>query len=265
MKKKLKIVTVVTNKNADGLIHLLKPSCAFFNLNLTVLEIKPKNYHNHKCKDLILYKYLSSKGDDEIIFFTDGYDTMFLCPEEEILAKYDITGKEILFSAEINCWPDIKLAVKYPETKSLFKYLCSGGFIGKAGYIKKKIEEKLETDSIQKYPYSNQIYWTEQFLRDQANIALDTHCQIFLPLSSEIDMFFLQKSEGEENFNQYLEQKVKWFNNHFSFKQKRIYIKDTKTLPCHVHTNGLSKLIAKEIADTLNFKARYTNDLIANN
>jgi hypothetical protein len=254
LKNELKIITVVTNKNEDGLIHLLMPSSSFFNLNLTILEIQPENYHNHRCKDSILYEYLKTVANEEMIFFTDGYDAMFVCPEKEILTKYYKTGKEIIFSAEINCWPDINLADRYPKTESPFKYLCSGGYIGKAGYIKKKIEEKLETESIQKYPFSNQVYWTEQFLRDQENIGLDSECQIFLALSSEIDMLFIKQPENEENFNKYLEQKVNWFNKHFSFKKNRVYNKMTKAFPCHVHTNGLSKLIAKEIADTLNFK-----------
>lgn len=65
-------------------------------------------------------------------------------------------ARKFVFSAEINCWTDKRLAAKYPETKSPSKCLCSGGFIGKAGYIKKKIEEKLGTESIQKDPFSNQ-------------------------------------------------------------------------------------------------------------
>ena len=249
----MKILTVVTDTNADGLIQFLKPSCSVFNLNLTVLKVKPENYRNHKRKDIELYEYLKTVKDDEIIFFTDGYDTMFLCAEEEILEKYHNVENKIIFSAEINCWPDSKLAAKYPKTISPFKYLCSGGFIGKAGYIRMKIEEQLETPSIKEYAFSNQIYWTEHFLRDQKNIRLDTECQIFLALSSEIDMLYIKKAENEENFNKYLKQKVNWFNKYFTFKKNRIYIKGTKTMPCHIHTNGLSKLIAKEIAETLNF------------
>lgn len=108
----------------------------------------------------------------------------------------------------------------------------------------------METKATQKYPFSNQVYWTEQFLRNQQNMALDTQCQIFTAMSSEIDLLFINLPKNEANFNEYLERKVNWFNKNFSFKHNRIFNKITRTLPCHIHTNGPSKLIAKGIADS---------------
>lgn len=68
----------------------------------------------------MLHKYISSNNSDEIILFTNGYDTMFLCSGEEILLKYHKTNKKVLFSAEVNCWPDSSLANNYPEVPSPF-------------------------------------------------------------------------------------------------------------------------------------------------
>jgi hypothetical protein len=249
----MKVLTVVSDPNDQGLLTLLIPSSSTFDLDLIVLITDQSNYRNHRYKDQALYRYLENVEDDEIILFTDGYDAMFVAGAEEILRKYHKTGKELLFSAERNCWPETSLAKKYPEEQSPFKYLCSGGFIGKAGYIKNRIAEKLETNSIIKYAFSNQIYWAEQFLRNQSEIGLDTRCEIFTTLSSELDFSVFKKSDDRVSVDDYNESKTKWFNANFSFKNGRIHVTQTGSTPCHIHVNGPSKFLARDIARNFDF------------
>jgi hypothetical protein len=249
----MKVLTVVSDPNDQGLVTFLKPSSLAFNLDLIILTTDQQRYRNHRYKDHILLQYLENVSDDEIIFFTDGYDAMFIGGEKEILCKYYKTGKTLLFSAEQNCWPDPSLSEKYPSQQSPFKYLCSGGFIGNAGYIKGKIAEKLETDSILKYSFSNQIYWSEQFLRNQPEIGLDTGCEIFTTLSSELDFSFLKTPGDHLSVDNYKDSKEKWFNANFSFKNFRMHVVQTASTPCHIHVNGPGKFLAQKIADNFKF------------
>ena len=250
------ILTVVTDQNNKGLNSFLKPSTDRFNLNLTILIANQDSYKSHRRKDAILHNYLQEIDDEEIILFTDGYDAMFLSGEDEILTKFFKTQKELLFSAEVNCWPDESLSAEYPMEMSQFKYLCSGGFIGKAGFVKRKIEENLETISTRRYAFSNQIYWTEMFLRNTAQIGLDTKCEVFATLSSKEDIEFLtqlkSQRKGKEHVNNYMKLKVDWFNNTFYIKDRRLCVLPTNdTKPCHVHANGFSKVLLDEIARNL--------------
>ena len=87
-------------------------------------------------------------------------------------------------------------------------------------------------------------------------MALDTQCQFFTAMSSEIDILFINLHKNEANLSEYLDRKVNWFNENFSFKHNRIFNKITHTLPCHIHTSGPSKLIAKEIVDSTIFKSK---------
>lgn len=56
---------------------------------------------------------------------------MFLGSTEDIVNKFkSFPNTRVLFSAEQFCWPDAKLAGKYPKTEGVNPYLNSGGFIG---------------------------------------------------------------------------------------------------------------------------------------
>ena len=43
---------------------------------------------------------------------------------------------DVIFSAEALIWPDKKLANLFPSSNTIYKYLNSGGFIGKIKDIK---------------------------------------------------------------------------------------------------------------------------------
>jgi|GEM_PF-1657282 len=277
----VKIVTLITDIYNYGFNNILKPSVHQHKLDLVVLTTD--GYKGHRDKDMLLYRYIEQLAYDDIVIFTDGYDTMFLSGVEEILMKYSRFGKDLLFSAETTCWPDADLLSAYPETTSPFRYLNSGGFIGKAGFIKSCLDEHLETDSIAKYPWSNQIYWTERYLKNKDKIALDTGCEIFCTLASVVDMEigiqYLKKEKevdvssngeafdrlkvngssdvevdirvGELRLAEYTAQKIKWFRENFYFRNERAFVIPTQSRPCHLHFNGGSKVLLKEVQDNL--------------
>ncbi len=277
----MKILTVITDDQLHGYKNVLLPSAVSNNLDLKALSIT--KYDDHRSKDRTLAQYLESVSDDEIIFFTDGYDTMFLGPEQEILQKYYKTGKKLLFSAEIVCWPQVDLADSFPPSGTPFRYLNSGGYIGEAGYIRKKITDNFQSPSTLKYFWSNQIYWTEIFLRNMNEIGVDTTNEIFCTLASEHDIkigkefldqveilsqdkrfkdfqaiadFFNKNSSQAMSFDtqSYLRCKREWFDENFSITGNRIIVKNTGSRPCHVHFNGHSKVLTSDVMEHVNFR-----------
>jgi hypothetical protein len=84
---------------------------------------------------------------------------------------------------------------KYPDinSKTAYKYLNCGGFIGFA----KDIKELLEDNDIDldKFPGSNQYLWTQRYFKNTDKITLDTNCEIFCVFFTEIgkNIFLKQK------------------------------------------------------------------------
>jgi len=60
-----------------------------------------------------------------------SYDVIFASGPEELLFKFSRLGHRVVFSAEGFCWPDQRLASKYPEVQSGKRYLNSGGESGR--------------------------------------------------------------------------------------------------------------------------------------
>lgn len=189
----MKIVTVVSDENNYGL-HLLKLSCAVHALALDIVVSQNKDFTSMRLKDDVLRAYLSDKDDEEIVLFTDGYDAVFMSREEEILQKFKRTKRDLLFSAETNCWPDPTLAAKHPVASTPYRYLNSGGFIGKIGVIKEFMDDN--TFDTNQFKNSNQHLWMNRFLNHSDRIGLDTTCEIFCTFSPEIGAEHLTSDYG---------------------------------------------------------------------
>lgn len=56
-----------------------------------------------------------------------SYDVVLAASPDELLAKFSRLGHRVVFSAEGFCWPDQRLASKYPQVHSGKRYLNSGG------------------------------------------------------------------------------------------------------------------------------------------
>jgi hypothetical protein len=246
----MKVVTLVTNSNHPVYANCLKATADFHDLDLVTFT--PQRYSGHRLKDETLYQYLKTLHDEEIVFYTDGYDTFFVSGEDEILSKFFKTGKNLLFSAEFTCMPDARLALKYPSVKSPFKYLNSGGFIGKAWYIRRRLEDNLETESTTKFKWSNQVYWAEQYLKNPSEIGLDVGCDIFGTFASDADVGIVEIIRSKEfDRIKYNEAKLKWFEETFRIENGRIFVIPTRSKPCHLHFPGPTSVLLTEVASRL--------------
>jgi len=242
----MKIITVINNVQ-DLNFNLLKLSCFVNGLELVTL-VANNDFRSRRVKDYLLLEYLSDKSIDEneIIFFTDGTDTLFAADEKEILSKYYTFNKRIVFSAELGCWPDTNLANQYPENNETtpYKYLNSGGFIG----VAKDIRELLEDNNfdLDKFPGSNQYLWAQRYFKNTDKIALDTHGKIFCVFFTEIAEEYFPGIGIKYDYSEYYDYKKEWFNANFSINGNRLKNNLTQTLPCHLHFNGYAKFLIDE-------------------
>jgi procollagen-lysine,2-oxoglutarate 5-dioxygenase len=197
-KDNLIIISVATDVNNKGLQYFIN-SLKKYNIQYKILGLNTKwNGGDMKTtgggqKINLLKKELKQwdieKLKSTLLLFSDSYDAINLSNEEEIIEKYNnISKNKILFSVEKYCWPDASLNQYYPETKSKYKYLNSGGFIGNAYEILKLIKMDINDND------DDQLYFTKIFLFDNKNIKLDYNCEIFQTLNGSISDIYIYKN-----------------------------------------------------------------------
>jgi GR25 family glycosyltransferase involved in LPS biosynthesis len=128
-------------------------------------------------KITLLRKAIDTLPDNDIIIFSDGYDSFLVNSSEvqqQIIARYLGFGSDIVFSGEKTCWPDRSLAVQY-DTEGDYPFLNSGGFVGSVGGVKHLI------DSIGDYAESDddQLLYTKEYLSKNHDIKIDVEGYIF--------------------------------------------------------------------------------------
>ena len=265
----MKIITCISDTKNKGYQEFLVTSCNYYNLDLITLEHQDYWLSNRN-KDQYLLEYLNGIPGDEIVMFTDGYDTMLLCSEDEIIDKYREFGRALVFTAEKNCWPDKSLSRLYPPSPTQFRFLNCGGFIGKAGLIRKLIEKYNKSPyhyglirkkwwSLQKslfgkdmdpdhiFSYSNQYYWTHIFFRNKDLIALDYYTNIFLELTTMMKDFpaTVKVDDNEIMQTEIYHKEIERLTHECQIEGNRILNTLTGTKPCQMHFNGqVVKLIA---------------------
>lgn len=256
----MKIITCITNPNQVGYVHALKASCEFYGLELATLIID--KYESHRQKTRRLYQYLQTIDPNELIFFTDGYDVIFVGGEQEIVQKYNrLSPKgQILMSADRFCVPDPTMAKYFKTSNHGYNYICSGGFIGKVSVIIDvidKIGEQMKSDNSDKnkeFGWCDQYEWTQAIINNKIDVILDHNCEIFLALNSPQSVNNLYSflnievplQEGEDLYQrQSIVDSIKNVLEEVEITESsRVFNKVTKTYPIQIHFNNkINKLI----------------------
>jgi hypothetical protein len=187
----VRAVTVATDLDSTLLTGMLVPSCAAVGLTLDLLRPEGESFQLAD-KRPILADYLSRLPDpNELVVFTDAYDTLFLRGPSFIERAYSRFSQPVVFSAERTSWPLgvegfalYDRAPRYP-----YPYLNSGGFIGPAGDLldlcvkypeppsdRFAMLEQLRAhgyDTDERYGFSDQYHWTLVYLLERDLIGLD--------------------------------------------------------------------------------------------
>jgi hypothetical protein len=262
----MKVVTCLSDVTEHGYRNFLKASCRYHEIELVTLQHRGP-WISHRIKDHLLRLYARRLPPEEIILFTDGYDSMLVCGEAEVLAKYSRFAAPLVFTAEKTCWPCPDLADAFPSSGTPFRYLNSGGFIGQAGVLVDVLNRyasgppsgslahcgiDMESPSGAKaldarYAWSNQYYWTLIYLHHRDLVTLDHGAAIFLEVAPDAAMLESQRAEfvaapKAAALYRSVEKRVQ---EGYVIEDGRVRCKETGSTPCQVHFNGL---VAKRLA-----------------
>ena len=220
MPDKLKVVTIATDTENEFLTDYLIPSCAAHNIKLVILKPHSTSaWKGFSSKKTTISRYLQKvANEDELILFTDAYDTLINRDEDYILEVWHKQKKDILFSGETNCWPMgvIGFALYGQHQPSTFPYLNSGGYLGRVSsllnMIKKysgapvtafpllKILQSHGHNVYDQYWWSDQFYWTLVYLLEREKIGIDHDGAVFEflgPIINDMDIKAIVKQEQE--------------------------------------------------------------------
>ncbi len=253
----MKVVTVNSDLANRVFNDFLKASCEFYKMDAIVLEYDDVFFSN-RIKDLLLNSYLGDVSDDEIIFFTDATDAVFVTNEQEILKKFKQFNAPLVFSAEINCWPDKALEVNYPAPSSVhFRYLNCGGFIANVGYLKYLYQKypAFENPENMKFIWSNQYYWNTVYKLESNDIKIDHNCEIFYNTSIPIvdRDTHIQELKDPGTVNKIVHEEKRRLDKEITFTNGRIKSNITNSFPCHIHFPGI---VSKKLVNS-----GYFNDI----
>lgn len=179
--------------------------------------------------------------DEDIICFIDAYDVLINQPGTVLLDKFKEEKKDLIFGAEMNCYPsnyhpyftnlynDLKTM---NQTKFVSKhlYLNSGGYIG------------------YKHAIHSCLYWkTEPEIHRICSVGGDQSYFIEYYLANALTKNIGLDHEGKMFLNMHL---ISW--NDIEFSHGHVKNKVLMQIPCMIHFNGGTWQTSKEETKTNN-------------
>lgn len=203
----MRIVTVASHLEVEGLENLVHSLQKFrHDFDIIVTE-----WRGFGTKIIEVYQYFKQNPDVQEVIFVDAYDVLFLSDAKEIEEKIK-DKRKMLMSVEKACYPKSELAVKYPETKSEWKYINSGTY-----YAPREVFMKIVENNYPQFSDDDQLYMTLEFLKNPNDFVLDYDCEVFQCYS------FIAEDDYE-------------------YKDNRVYNKKTNSIPSIIHGNGRTDL-----------------------
>jgi len=208
---KLHLVTVATH--SEGYLPVLDQQVKERGLELKKLGWG-KEYTGHFMKDMEMMEFLEKDAKSgELVVFIDGFDSLMLSDQDEMVKKFNNTGAKLLLSVEnIGILSFIHAAV-FERVQG--KYINSGLYMGERDFMLKFLKDMYASDDFNRQ--SNQKTWCNHLHKLQIEDKFDG---IILDKDSDV---FLNHSFTTSNWPQ--------------IKDKRIVLKDKHT-PCLIQGNG---------------------------
>lgn len=169
----------------------------------------------HKKTDGYLKFAKEHQSDFSHMMFVDAYDVIFAAGWDEIMEKFKKFEVPIVIGSECYCWPDLKLASKYPSTTHRCKYLNAGFWMAESRWAMWFLEECVRRRSPGQ---DDQSLMVDIFLDQTITkpmMRLDTACSLLFCCNMN-SLDFLEMKDG------------------------RPTCKDTGEKPCLFHGNGAS-------------------------
>lgn len=172
----MKVVTIATDHNHH--LERLLVSARHFGIDIIQLG-KGREYKSHNDKTRWLLEYFEGLDDDDIVLYTDGYDSVFLSDlkyiEREFLAMNHpfVMGTEQNFNCDASPLAKLDFYLSYPKGKKPYRFLNAGGYIGRVGYVRDMLL-RVEKDGENDQDMLNQYY-----SKNHGTIKLDHDQKIF--------------------------------------------------------------------------------------
>ncbi|WP_306029431.1 glycosyltransferase domain-containing protein [Stappia sp. MMSF_3263] len=139
-------------------------------------------YPGHLAAMQVLRAHLSGLPGDEIVVYTDGYDVALIRDPAELVARYRAFASPIVISTEPGfTWKlpgRFAASRRYPKgtgRSGMYRYLNSGGYIGKAGALATMLAGLDYASGID----CDQTLLNKWFLENPGRVALDYDQEIF--------------------------------------------------------------------------------------
>jgi len=148
--KKLRVITF-SDKDLDFENKLLQ-SCKKNDLELIVLTYH-KQWASNAIKIKLFFDYLKTVQAEQMLLITDAFDVLINASEGDIINVFSTFEKDIIFGAEANFYfrnHRIKknYQATYPESETIYKYLNSGTFMGKAVHLQMLLDDIISKNEI---------------------------------------------------------------------------------------------------------------------
>jgi hypothetical protein len=204
-------VCTVANYRHPNLEKLIQ-SCKKHRIELEVLGMGLPWFGNGT-KFAHVRSYLNTLQDDEILLFVDAFDVLIVADKDTIRRKFLSMKVPFLLALEKGWWPEWEYENRFPPTKSSFKLLNTGTYIGYVGYLKRWL------DAINPDPKECDQLQTVRHWRKPENMHwynFDSTCEIFLPLYGVCNKDIKLDRDGV------------------------LHLLETNSTPCMIHANGSS-------------------------
>jgi hypothetical protein len=148
--KKLRVITF-SDKDL-GFENKLLQSCKKNDLELIVLTYH-KQWASNAIKIKLFFDYLKTVQAEQMLLITDAFDVLINASEGDIINVFSTFETDIIFGAEANFYfrnHRIKknYQAKYPESETIYKYLNSGTFMGKAVHLQMLLDDIISKNEI---------------------------------------------------------------------------------------------------------------------
>ncbi len=143
---------------------------------------KPWPRHFGQAGVIDALEYLKGRSEN-LVLYTDSPDSFILGNEYQILDAWNRAGApDILLQAEKNPYPDRDWTVFYPPCDTPWRYICSGGWMGRRGALIQMLEEIKNGELYRTNSYCVQrdfIDWWLHFPGARERAKLDYKCEVF--------------------------------------------------------------------------------------
>ena len=171
------LVCTIATHETEGLAAM-KKSCRIFQIPMVIFGWG-QEYRGASWRLKLLYEQLlQQKRKYDHVLLIDGFDSIFAASLGEIMRKYAAMKTRFLMSGETNCWPPFGPSPEdYPSAPTRYRYVNSGGYIGRIDYL---IQVMTEFDVAGMPDYqSDQHLWADVYVSGKTEMKLDHYCQIF--------------------------------------------------------------------------------------